>query len=148
MAAIAVLLLLLYVGTIADLIGKVLRCHKAGCPVVALPDGYRFVITTIQGLVSALVVARLAVAAPGGRISIGRYARAAAAKSEGLAWAYVAIWLVVGLLSLVIGVMEYPTISQTLSDLGTSWLGVAVAAGYAYFGIRPPNPSPFLRGTP
>ena len=54
-----------------------------------------------------------------------------------LAIAYLVIWLVVGLISLVIGVMVYPNVSQALNDIGTTWLGLAIASGYAYFGIKP-----------
>ena len=51
--------------------------------------------------------------------------------------AYLVIWLVTGLLALVIGGMLYPEVNQSLNDLGTTWLGLAVASAYAYFGIKP-----------
>lgn len=35
------------------------------------------------------------------------------------------------------GGLMYPDASKTLANLGTTWLGIAVAAGYAYFGIKP-----------
>jgi hypothetical protein len=38
---------------------------------------------------------------------------------------------------LIVGLMMYPDASQTLANLGTTWLGIAVSAGYAYFGIKP-----------
>jgi hypothetical protein len=54
-----------------------------------------------------------------------------------LAIAYLVIWLATGLLALVVGTMLYPNVNQTLNDIGTTWLGLAVASGYAYFGIKP-----------
>jgi hypothetical protein len=51
---------------------------------------------------------------------------------------YLGIWIIVGLGALVIGVMVYPEANSTLNNIGTTWLGTAVAAGYSYFGITPP----------
>jgi hypothetical protein len=38
---------------------------------------------------------------------------------------------------LIVGLMTYPDASQTLAILGTTWLGIAVAAGFAHLGIKP-----------
>jgi hypothetical protein len=43
--------------------------------------------------------------------------------------------MVVGALALAVGVMVFPEVNDTLSNIGTTWLGLAVAAGYAYFGL-------------
>src|SRR5215207_3253788 len=32
---------------------------------------------------------------------------------------------------------DYPKVNQTLADIGTTWLGLAVSAAYAYFGLTP-----------
>jgi hypothetical protein len=40
-------------------------------------------------------------------------------------------------LALVVGMMLYPNVNQTLNDIGMTWLGLAVASGYAYFNIKP-----------
>jgi hypothetical protein len=50
---------------------------------------------------------------------------------------YLLGWMSTGLAALVLGVMLYPKASQTLNDIGTTWLGLAVSAAYAYFGISP-----------
>jgi len=42
-----------------------------------------------------------------------------------------------GFAALLVGVMLYPDSSATLSEIGTTWLGLAVASGYAYFGLNP-----------
>jgi len=103
--------------------------------------GLIFVANTIGGLVSALVIAKLAITKPGQNPGIVR----AAADENGepniwvtrLAIAYLVIWLVVGLLAVLVGVMLYPKVNQSLTDLGLTWLGLAVASAYAYFGIKP-----------
>ena len=108
---------------------------------IEFSSGMVYVATMIGGLVSALVIAKLAITKPGRNPGVMRVA----ANSEGepnvwvtrLAVAYLIVWLVVGLLALIIGTMLYPNVNQSLNDLGTTWLGLAVASGYAYFGIKP-----------
>ena len=50
---------------------------------------------------------------------------------------YILLWSFVGFVALIVGVMLKPNILQTVSDLGSVWLGIAVSAGYAYFGLKP-----------
>jgi hypothetical protein len=52
------------------------------------------------------------------------------------------VWLAIGLLAFVVGVMQYPKILEPLTNLGYSWLGLSVSAVYAYLGIRPKPPEP------
>lgn len=55
---------------------------------------------------------------------------------------YVATWIIIGLAALWFGVIVDPkskTDSETLQAIGTTWLGIAVAITYAYFGISPPT---------
>jgi hypothetical protein len=46
------------------------------------------------------------------------------------------VWVALGVSAYVVGAMWYPDALKPLTDLGQSWLGLAVAAGYAYFGIN------------
>lgn len=50
---------------------------------------------------------------------------------------YLGAWILCGATALVIGVMIRPDVIPVLGNTGTTWLGIAVAAAYAYFGIRP-----------
>ncbi len=50
---------------------------------------------------------------------------------------YAIIWILTGLSCLVVGEMLYPGANQTISDIGASWFGISVAAGYSYFGVNP-----------
>ena len=56
-----------------------------------------------------------------------------------IALAYLAVWLITGLAAPIVGVMVHPKLNSTLSDIGTNWLGLAVASGCAYFGLDPTN---------
>ncbi len=140
---VAVSLLLLYAITMGFLVAHVIICGQdAGC-VAPFPitTGMIFVLTTVSGLVSALVVASLAATEPGTNPSrqwIGEGASEASQKKANYIVAiYLGVWAFAGLTALVVGVMIFPGANQTLSDAGTTWLGLAVAAGYAYFGIKP-----------
>ena len=98
-------------------------------------------VTMVGGMVSALVVAVLGATDPGGSPSRLVLSRDASERSGKIANAivilYLITWGVTGLAALYVGLMKYPGLSNTLADIGTTWLGIAVAAGYAYFGIKP-----------
>lgn len=96
-------------------------------------------LTLIGGLVSALVIAELAVTKPGemplqrthlenkGQINVF---------IKIVSMGYIIVWILTGLTAFLVS-LNNPTGLQPLTDLGQTWLGLAVAAGYAYFGITP-----------
>ena len=49
---------------------------------------------------------------------------------------YLLVWMGAGLWAFVVG-LQHPKELPALTNLGQSWLGLAVAAAYAYFGLRP-----------
>jgi len=136
---IAFILLMLYAGTVGYMIWAIAVPEHA--ETVIFSQGLIFVVTTINGLVSALVVTNLAITKPGENPAIVRDA----VRADGtpnpwvtrLTAGYIAIWLLVGLSALVMGVMIFPDVNTTLKDIGTTWLGLAVVAGYSYFGVTP-----------
>ena len=142
-AVLAVILLLLYAVTLAFLVVHVINCGAdTNCVTpFAVTGGTVFVFTTVSGLVSALVVASLAATEPGTNPSrqwVGEGASESSKKNANYIVAiYLGVWVFAGLTALIVGVMIFPGANQTLSDAGTTWLGIAVAAGYAYFGIKP-----------
>ncbi len=139
----AVILLLLYAITMAFLVVHVISCQADATCVKPIPvtTGMIYVFTTVSGLVSALVVASLAATQPGTNPSrqwVGESAsESSKKKANAIVGIYLGVWIFAGLTALIVGVMIYPNANQTLSDAGTTWLGIAVAAGYAYFGIKP-----------
>jgi hypothetical protein len=136
---IAYMLLGLYSGITVHIIFKVIECSRdSSCSKVDLHPGIIYVLNTVGGLVSALVVSRMTLTAPGSDPAVLRNS------GEGqsllvniIVWCYLLIWTFTGLATLITGVIIFPDICKTLSDFGTMWLGLAVASGYAYFNIDP-----------
>jgi hypothetical protein len=102
---------------------------------LALKSGFVSTMNTVGGLVSALVISELAITQPG---------QMPAARMGGPGWAgwattiaisYIAVWAALGLAAYVAGVMLYEGKVPALTDFGLAWLGLAVASGYAYFGL-------------
>ena len=104
-------------------------------------DGMSGVMSLVGGLVSALVISELSITQPGDQ-PLGRAITddPTALSSQFIKYTtlfYLLVWLAIGLWAFVVGVMQHPKIIQPLTDLGQAWLGLAVAAAYAYFGITP-----------
>ncbi|GIK38888.1 MAG: hypothetical protein BroJett011_27210 [Chloroflexota bacterium] len=138
---IAIILLGLYTFTMIYMI-NIARCVSGGtCQAGDIPSGVIFVHTTVAGLVSALVVAELATTkpgeAPGAKTLTSDLSESSKRITAYIAGGYVLVWIISGLAALVAGSMLYPDAVTTLTDAGTTWLGIAVAAAYSYFGIRP-----------
>jgi len=97
-------------------------------------------LALIAGLVSALVIAELAITPPGeaplARTLDTNVSATRKYALTGVTFAYLAVWTIVGLAALLVGV-RYDNVHQAVTDLGQSWFGFAIAAGYSYFGIDP-----------
>jgi hypothetical protein len=135
--AIAIILLGLYVYAVLYAVMVVTGLNPG--PVT---EGYASTMTTVGGLVSALVIAELAITKPGeapvarALISDNQPTGATATRILTLVTGvYLLVWVLTGLTAYVIGAMWHPGTVQHLTDLGQSWLGLAVASAYAYFGI-------------
>jgi hypothetical protein len=135
-------LLILYTFAVTYMTVLVYRAGQARPDkAIEFSSGLVYVATMVGGLVSALVIAKLAITKPGRNPGVMRVT----ADESGtpnvwvtrLGVAYLVVWLLTGLFALVVGTMLYPNVNQTLNDIGTTWLGLAVASGYAYFGIKP-----------
>ncbi|MBQ03007.1 MAG: hypothetical protein CL477_20290 [Acidobacteria bacterium] len=138
---IAFLLLALYAMIVGSLIWEVFQVDRAGQGQADnFAQGAITVVTTIGGLISALVVSKLAVTKPGDAptVETGTASRAnPSMTAKGMTVLYLTVWVAVGLAALVVGTVYYPDINSTVDDIGTSWLGLAIAAGYAYFNLDP-----------
>lgn len=144
--AIAVVLLGLWVYLIVTGIQTVTCANAIGCtthPVIAFNDVMAQALAIIGGLVSALVIAELAVTrsgeTPAAHMLVANAGQRATTVLKVISGLYVLAWLVAGLAALLVG-MQHPHILQPLTSVGQSWLGLAVAAAYAYFGLQPSQP--------
>jgi hypothetical protein len=144
---IAVILLGLFVYTVYEAIMVVTCVNKTGCTQFKPGDftsGFTHAMNLIGGLVSALVIAELAITEPG-KTPVARAVSVAAPGWQD-SWTltivtslYLLVWVVTGLAAYIVGTMWWPETLQPLTDLGQGWLGLAVTAGYAYFGLSPPS---------
>jgi len=150
---VAVILLALFSVSTFYMASAVMTLCATAKPCVApasgiVGEGFVYVVTTVAGLVSALVIAQLSVTEPGKPPTVGSFkpeSRGAAKAVTAVVTLYLLAWVATGLAALVIGVMLYPKVDQTLADIGSTWLGLAVSAAYAYFGITPTPVRPEAR---
>jgi hypothetical protein len=149
---VAYILLLIYAVTVVSMTKGVIQHGMAEAPKDkdgnTLPKekkeftpGVVNIVTIIGGLVSALVVSKLAITKPGESPALTQLSEDASEVAKKLStWltgAYLVGWLATGLTALIVGVMVFPDSNATLGEIGTTWLGLAVASGYSYFGITP-----------
>ena len=140
---VALILLGLYTyATIYSIIAA--QCLSAGpCPRYTkdLNEGIVTVLNLVGGLVSALVIAQLAVTDPGGAPGGGLVDSETLAETSKkvlnvLSVGYILVWLACGLASVIVGFLQYPDVVPQLTSNAKSWMGLAVAAGYSYLGVR------------
>jgi len=142
---IAVVLLGLYLHLIQVAIRVALCDPAAGCtdyPPTYFNDGMKQALSIIGGLVSALVIAELAVTrageAPLARTMPTSMPTWTVLTVKIVAVLYVLSWIAAGFAAFYVG-LYYPDGLPALTTLGQGWLGLAVSSAYAYFGIKPPN---------
>ncbi|HEY9131976.1 MAG TPA: hypothetical protein VIM98_09495 [Dyella sp.] len=134
---IAIILLAIYVYLIVD--GCIIVGSK-GASGLAFNDVMSQTLSVIGGLISALVIAELAVTKPGETPVARILSPDASDRSKSvLKWIsglYLVVWLLAGLTAFLVGMVN-PNQLQPLTSVGQSWFGLAVAAAYAYFGLKP-----------
>ena len=153
MGAITVFLMYLYAHATWYAIQS-LRCLNATPPCtnypIDIPDSPLSLLSFIEGLVSALVISVLAVTppntSPGQTIinsiqsrsgELRRKANWPEIVTSGLTYVYLLVWLACGIFSVwYVFMAGYRTPLPELTTAAKSWLGLAVAAAYAFFGLR------------
>jgi len=103
-------------------------------------DGVNLILNVVGGLVSALVIAELAITQPGElpspQLLKRRMSRSSKKLRTILSTTFIIVWIVCGVISIVIYVL-YPNVTPAaLSEFAKAWLGLALAAAYSYLGIR------------
>lgn len=140
---ISLILLGIYVHLTGIAVGVAGCVATPGCrdyPPDYFNDGMAQAMSVIGGLVSALVIADLAMTPPGqapGARAFGGPVRGAAAHAvAAVSVLFVLAWIGTGLTAFLVG-MYYPEALPVLTTHGHAWLGLAVSAAYAYFGLSP-----------
>ena len=139
---ISVVLLGIYVHLVRVAV-LIVYCKAPGCteyPVELFNEGMAQALSIIGGLVSALVIAELAITRPGqvpAQHVLPAQASPLAIRAVAIvASVYVLVWAAVGLTAFMVG-LYHPKEVPALTTLGQAWLGLAVSAAYAYFGLKP-----------
>lgn len=119
----------------------VINCSVAAastCPVFTATMDAAFLL--IGGLVSALVISELAITKPGespGRRLLEDSPKAKVVTLLKLVTTlYLIVWLIGGLTAFIVGYLQHPGVLSSLENFGQTWLGLVVAAAYAYLGIQ------------
>ena len=140
MGVIACLLLLIYCFTLGDIILSVLKWD----PETGIYDPGANLIWTVNllgGLVAGVVIGNLALTDSGSTplsqvmVLSEDYGKKL---MQTIVWIYIIVWLLIGAGAFYVGVLRCPDISVNLNEIGKSWIGILVGAGYAWFGIKKP----------
>lgn len=128
-------------GIYAYLVWIAVRVVTGWVPFESFTPQMASTMSLIHGLVAALVVAELAITAPGeppgSRIIAANPTPGAKRIVKPVILAYLFIWTGAGFAAFFWGFLRHSGTLSALTDLGQSWIGIAIAAGYAYFGIQP-----------
>jgi hypothetical protein len=137
-AVIVVILLALYILLTRFAI-SLLDCPEPGCA-GQFSESMASGLALISGLVSAVVIAELGLPQPHGfpfsRLLDDEPSTIQVTILRIMTFLYIGAWLGVGLWVLV-ATWRKPETIPALTALARSWFGLAVAAGYAYFGLKP-----------
>ncbi len=145
---IPVILLIFYVFAIGTAIQSTLlasrQCRTNAACAQAFHEkrieGVNLILNVVGGLVSALVVAELAITRPGelpsAQILKKRESKIARQREKIISTAYILVWLVCGVTAVVMYIVYPNAIPSALSEFAKAWLGLALASAYSYLGIR------------
>ena len=145
-AVVTIVLLAIYVYLVVYAINVVQCISDSACNTLTAADFNDHMASSLAlvgGLVSALVIAELAVTKPGEAPAARFLDPGTYKKNKGLmkfiSGLYLGAWLVAGLSAFFYGYLTVePDVLPPLADLGQAWFGIAVGAGYAYFEIKVP----------
>ena len=139
-AAVALVLLFFYGYAVTTAIGLVWEGQSLTPEAIkGFETSFSEPILLIGGLVSALVIAVLAITPPKedpARNFLAADASTAVVRgSQAVVWCYLAAWFVLGVAAYFYGRIKYPDALPILTSHAKTWFGFAVSAAYAYFGL-------------
>ena len=136
-------LLVLYIFLWCEAI-KVIDCINAGfCtgdPSQYFTETMAQTLALLNGLVSAVVIAELAITEkfkpPAFRSLGAKIGSSSQSFVESISVLYILIWLLTGGYALWIS-LNNQYVLPSIATLGKTWLGLAISAAYAFFGLGP-----------
>ena len=148
-AIIAFVLLWFYAQSVVDMVNHVVehckpQVQEGVCS--QLPPGSfnrnTSIIGLIGGLVSALVISILGISSPKVLVQRLRVIKARSWQEILVPWLvliYVLVWIYVGTRATYVGLFKYDGVLAVLTEFASTWLGLAVAGTYVFFGLAPPR---------
>lgn len=134
----ALILLGFYIWSIVDAI-TLAQC-KANCP--QFSSNMSYLLNTIGGLISAVVIGVL------GATKTGEFPSPKSIEKTLSGWVqtlgvvmpslFILAWIICGVFTVIFGFILYDNV-PALGASAKVWLGSAIGAVYAYFGIQPNN---------
>lgn len=149
LAVVAAIVPIVYLSTLSLLIAESLKhgCFsKDGCPGYKINDLVAFTVAAAHALLSAVVVAELALTkpktAPSGQF-LAEHDQGPPSEGSYLAGAYLLVWGLGGLGVFVFLASRQESSNNVpiLMELSKSWWGTVAGAAYAYWGVEPPKPA-------
>ena len=103
-------------------------------------DGMSYAFNTINGLISAIVIAELAITrtgeAPAALLFQSNLDNKPHISKKILSSIFLIVWILAGFVAFYSSQIIVQTTVVEISELGKSWIGLLVGAAYAYFGIN------------
>jgi hypothetical protein len=141
----AIILVLVYASIMGFVIMKVIQCgNDPQCTVLTEKDvrgDLLLFANVIGGLISGIVIMVFAIKKKGEALRFVLIAKDTEEKIKNVektvATIFCFTWAVVGVAAFFVGVILFPGVSETLYTVGKEFIGLAIAAIYALFGIYP-----------
>ncbi len=146
-ALIVYVLLILYVIVLTVIVLSTIEEPTS----IVIPPLQLTVVTTIGGLISSLIIAKLSVTVRDENLTQSALRMLDFKKEEIedyktsnnvlvtiLVYTYIIVWILAGITTLSVALFDgdLPE-GEILTEIGLAWLGLAVGAGYSFFGINP-----------
>jgi hypothetical protein len=143
---IPVILLIFYVFAVSSAVySTILAARRCGTDAACAQafharriEGVNVILNLVGGLVSALVVAELAITQPG-ELPSAQIVRRRPSKPwivKAVSTGFIIVWLLGGAAAVFMYLLYPKAIPSTLAEFAKAWLGLALASAYSYLGIR------------
>ena len=140
----ATILLGFYIWSIVDAVSIARACKIGSNCTEQFSSGMSFLLNSLGGLIAATVVGVLGATQTGEFPAKKTFERNLTGIVKTIAAympsVYILFWIVCGVIMVIYGFITYPEAVAPLSAQAKVWLGTAIAAVYAYFGITPDKP--------
>lgn len=140
----ATILLGFFIWSIVDGVSIASSCKSSSNCTNEFSANMSFLLNSLGGLIAATVVGVLGATQPGEYPSKNLFEKNLTGIVKSVAAYmpsfYILVWIVCGVVMVIFGFILYPEAVAPLNAQAKVWLGTAIAAVYAYFGITPDSP--------